>query len=131
MPISRSSLSSIPASFATVSLGTTDDPLPTKLEIIAAAGFLAIELGFPDLMSFASLCHKKTIKEDDYTNLCSAGVEIKKLCQKNNLKILMLQPFANFEGWPDDSDERHQAFERAQGWIRIMDAVGTDMLQVC
>jgi len=130
MSITRSSLSSIPTSFATVPLGTTNDPLPTKLEIISAAGFQAIELGFPDLVSFASKFHNKDIKEDDYTNLCSAGVEVKKLCKKNGLKVLMLQPFANFEGWPDESEERHEAFGRAQGWLRVMEAVGTDMLQV-
>lgn len=130
MSISRSSLSSIPTSFATVSLGTPDDPLPSKLQIIASAGFQAIELGFPDLLSFASSYHKKTIEENDYTNLCSAGVEVKKLCEQYGLKISMLQPFANFEGWPEGSEERHEAFGRAQGWIGIMDAVGTEMLQV-
>ncbi len=46
------------------------------------------------------------------------------------LKIVMLQPFANFEGWKPQSEERKEAFRRAKGWIRIMEAVGTDMLQV-
>lgn len=98
MSISCSSLSSNPTSFATVSLGTTEDLLPSKLEIISSAGFQAIELGFPDLVSFASSHHKKEIKEDDYTHLCSAGIEVKKLCVHHGLKILMLQSFANFEG---------------------------------
>jgi hypothetical protein len=43
---------------------------------------------------------------------------------------MMLQPFANFEGWPKDSPERKDAFERAAGWIEIMKVVGTDILQV-
>lgn len=42
----------------------------------------------------------------------------------------MLQPFANFEGWPEGSAGRHDALSRARGWIRIMRAAGTDMLQV-
>jgi hypothetical protein len=42
----------------------------------------------------------------------------------------MLQPFANFEGWPKESSERKDAFNRAAGWSSIMEAVGTDMLQV-
>ena len=42
----------------------------------------------------------------------------------------MLQPFSNFEGWPQGSKERGDAFSRAKGWIQIMQAVGTDMLQV-
>ncbi|KAH8747319.1 xylose isomerase-like protein [Diaporthe sp. PMI_573] len=47
---------------------------------------------------------------------------------------MMLQPFVNFEGWNDGNDEgksqREDAFERARGWIRIMQELGTDMLQV-
>ena len=43
---------------------------------------------------------------------------------------MMLQPFANFEGWKEGSTERKEAFERAEGWIRIMKALSTDMLQV-
>lgn len=130
MPISRSSLNSIPTSFTSVSVGTPSDPLESKLLAISSAKFQAIELGFPDLLSFASSFHKKEIKEDDYDSLCSAGEEVKKLCKKYNLGIMMLQPFSNFEGWPKGSRERDDAFKRAKGWIRIMQAVGTDMLQV-
>jgi len=130
MPISRSSLDSIPLSFATVSVGTPEDPLEEKLQHISAAGFQTIELGFPDLLSFASKHHNQKIQENDYAALCSAGKEVKQLCKKYNLGILMLQPFSNFEGWAEGSKERDDAFERAKGWIEIMHAVGTDMLQV-
>lgn len=128
--ISRSSLDSIPASFATVSVGTPNDSLEQKLEAISNAGFSAIELGFPDLLSFASSYHSQEIKENDYDNLCRASEGVKKLCQKHNLRIMMLQPFSNFEGWPKGSKEREDAIFRARGWIRIMQAIGTDMLQV-
>ncbi len=131
MTISRTSLDSIPTSFASVSVGTPDDPLSDKLEAISAAGFQGIELGFPDLVSFASSHHKREIKEDDYEDLCSAGVAVRKLCAANKLEIMMLQPLSNFEGWPEGSKERTDAFERARGWIKVMQAVGTSMLQVC
>lgn len=131
MAISRASLDSIPTSFASVSLGTPNDPFPDKLKAISAAGFQAIELGFPDLVSFASLHHKREIKEDDYESLCSAGVAVRKLCAAKKLEIVMLQSFSNFEGWREGSKERAEAFERAKGWIKIMQAVGTSMLQVC
>lgn len=130
MTITKASLRSIPTSFASVSLGTPDDPLPKKLKAISGAGFQAIELGFPDLLSYASTYHKKEVKENDYDSLCTAGLEVKRLCESNNLGIMMLQPFANFEGWPAGSKERTEAFDRAHGWIKIMQAVGTDMLQV-
>jgi sugar phosphate isomerase/epimerase len=42
----------------------------------------------------------------------------------------VLQPFANFEGWSEGSVERAMAWKRAEGWMRIMEAAGTDMLQV-
>ncbi len=119
-----------PPVIASVSVGTPDDPLEDKLKAISSAGFTAIELGFPDLLSFAKTFHNKEMKEDDYGNLYKAGIEVKALCKKHNLRIMMLQPFSNFEGWEPGSKERGEAFERARGWIEIMHAVGTDMLQV-
>jgi sugar phosphate isomerase/epimerase len=124
------SLDQIPTSFATLSVGTPKDPLEFKLRAISSAGFQAIELGFPDLLSFASSHFKKEIDDHDFTSLCKAGKEVKKLCERYNLAIMMLQPFSNFEGWPEGSKERKDAFIRARGWISIMQAVGTDILQV-
>jgi len=130
MVINLSSLESIPTSYATCSIGKPTDPLPKKLEAIASAGFKAIELSFPDLLSFAGDLLNKEVQPSHYDDLCTAGEEVKKLCDKLDLKILILQPFANFEGWPEGSKEREDAFDRAKGWIRIMKAAGTDMLQV-
>ncbi|KAA8577196.1 hypothetical protein EYC84_007190 [Monilinia fructicola] len=87
MTISPASLARIPASFATVSVGTTSTPLSSKLSAISSAGFTAIELGFPDLLSFANTFHEKEIKENDYDSLCAAGSEVKKLCEKNKLGV--------------------------------------------
>jgi hypothetical protein len=84
--VRRSSLTSIPTSFATVSLGAPSDPLDLKLSVISSAGFEAIELGFPDLVSFASAHHKKEVREDDYESLCRAGEEVQKLCRKHKLQ---------------------------------------------
>jgi sugar phosphate isomerase/epimerase len=131
MAISRASLDLIPTSFVSVSVGTPYDPLPDKLRAISAAGFQAIELSFPDLVSFALSHHKRKIEEDDYENLCSAGVAVRELYAANKLDIMMLQPFTNYEGWPEGSNERTEAFEGAKGWIKVMQAVGTNMLQVC
>jgi sugar phosphate isomerase/epimerase len=130
MSLSPESLSHIPASYATVSIGTPHHPLREKLEAIAAAGFPGIELGFPDLLSFASDFWKEDINDQDFDRLCEAGKQVKAICEDLRLKIVMLQPFANFEGWAPHSEERKDAFRRANGWIRIMGAVGTDMLQV-
>ena len=120
----------VPTCYATCSIGSPTDPLPAKLDAISDAGFQYIELSFPDLLNFAHSHHGKEIGEKDYDNLCIAGKEVQTLCEKRGLKVLVLQPFSNFEGWPEGSPERKDAFERAAGWIRIMEAVGTDMLQV-
>ena len=130
MPLSKDSLSTIPTCYATVSVGTPDHPLDKKLEAIAAAGFQGIELGFPDLLSFASKDLGKDVGPQDFDVLCNAGLEVKRMCKGLGLKIVMLQPFSNFEGWKPQSEERKDAFRRAKGWITIMEAVGTDMLQV-
>ena len=123
-------IKSIPVSYATCSIGKITDPLEKKLKAISGAGFSGIELSFPDLLQFANTHLGKEVKESNYPDLCTAAKEIKKLCDNQGLKIMMLQPFANFEGWERGSKESEDAFERAAGWINIMKAAGTDMLQV-
>jgi sugar phosphate isomerase/epimerase len=123
--------SQIPTCYASCSIGTKPEhDLPAKLKAISGAGFEAIELSMPDLQSFAKTYLKKDVSTYDYPELCEAGKKVKELCKENNLKILILQPFANFEGWPEGSPEREDAWTRAKGWMQIMEAVGTDMLQV-
>ena len=140
--------------YATPSLGPPAVPLISKLHAISRAGFEGIELGFPDLVEFASTFRSSsthaspsatspdrpsaTLPEDkpthppekDYTTLCRAAEEVKRICKELKLEIAMLQPFANFEGWAEGSTERDDAFVRAKGWIRVMQALGCDMLQV-
>ncbi|KAL9622204.1 MAG: hypothetical protein Q9160_003387 [Pyrenula sp. 1 TL-2023] len=104
--------------------------LPSKLNAIANAGFKGIELAFPDLLSFACQFLSRDVDDKAWDDLCVAAKEVKTLCQDFGLEIMMLQPFSNFEGWEKGSKERKDAFERAKGWIRIMQELGTDMLQV-
>ncbi|KAL8921478.1 MAG: hypothetical protein Q9172_003983 [Xanthocarpia lactea] len=130
MTVSRSSLSLIPTCYATVSIGTPNTPLAQKLKAIADAGFQGIELGFPDLLSFASQTYNQDVDAQDFDTLCDAGRKVKNMCEDVALKIVMLQPFSNFEGWPENSEGREDAFRRAKGWIQIMQTVGTDMLQI-
>ncbi|KAL8977119.1 MAG: hypothetical protein Q9205_007011 [Flavoplaca limonia] len=130
MTILKSSLTSIPTCYATVSIGTPTTPLDQKLAAIASAGFQGIELGFPDLLSYASQTYNKDVDAQDFDTLCEAGRNVCTMCQEAGLKIVMLQPFSNFEGWPEGSEGREDAFRRAKGWIQIMQAVGTNMLQV-
>ncbi|KAI9833496.1 MAG: hypothetical protein M1819_003654 [Sarea resinae] len=131
MSLTTPSLSAIPTCYASCSIGCrASDTLPKKLAAISGAGFSAIELAFPDILSFASSQLRKDVGPYDYDDICDVGKQIKKLCQEHNLKIFILQPFSNFEGWPQGSPKREDAFRRVKGWIRVMEAVGTDTLQV-
>ena len=125
------SLRRIPLAYASCSIGSTSsDTLPRKLEAISDGGFSAIELSFPDIIAYGSSILGHEIAPDNYEELKKASAEIKKLVAANGIKVMMLQPFANFEGWAVGSVERRNAFARANGWIEIMDVVGTDLLQV-
>ena len=123
-------ISQIPTSYATCSIGDSSTPLPDKLRAIAGAGFGGIELAFPDLVAYAGTLHGSEVKPDEYARLCEAGQEVRKLCEDLKLEIMMLQPFSNFEGWKNGTKEREDAMKRAAGWIEVMRAVGTKMLQV-
>lgn len=131
-PISLNALRKIPLAYASCSIGSKpSDTLPQKLEAISNAGFTAIELSFPDILEYAESFFNTKIAADDFPELCKAAQEIGKICKAVKLEIMMLQPFANFEGWPVGSIERERAYTKARGWIQLMDACGTDLLQVC
>jgi sugar phosphate isomerase/epimerase len=120
----------IPVCYATVSIGHDEKhTLPEKLKAIAGAGFTAIELGMPDIVAYGKHVSGKEPAMEDFGTLASVAKQIGELCKAHGLEILMLQPFTNFEGWPKGSIERKDAFERAQGWMEVMEACGTDMLQ--
>jgi sugar phosphate isomerase/epimerase len=124
------SSSRIPVAFASCSIGLPRHTLHQKIEAIREAGFDGIELSFPDLQSYASRHFGREIAQDDYGSLCKAGKALRAMVEGHGLKILVLQPFSNFEGWPHGSQQREDAFARARAWIDIMEAVGTNMLQV-
>lgn len=132
MTLDYASLPTIPISYASCSLGSPSNPPPflDRLHAISAAGFAAIELSFPDILSFGASYLGHDVDPKNYDDLCKVAAQIQKECQNRGLGIMMLQPFSNFEGWPEGSDGRKDAFERARGWIRIMQACGCDILQV-
>ncbi|RYP00669.1 hypothetical protein DL764_006443 [Monosporascus ibericus] len=121
----------VPTCYATCSIGHKDShTLPLKLKAIADAGFDAVELSMPDILSYGKMLNGEEPDPKDYDKLVQVGKAIREQVRLHNLRILMLQPLANFEGWPKGSEKRKDAFERARGWMRIMEAVGTDMLQI-
>lgn len=74
---------------------------------------------------------KKEVGENDWDELNTAARVVKAMTDAKGMEIMLLQPFSNFEGWAEGSEERKDAFERAKGWIDIMLACGCKTLQVC
>ncbi|KAK0536662.1 hypothetical protein OC834_001100 [Tilletia horrida] len=106
-------------------------PLPTKLAAIASAGgFSSIELAFSDLRAYASLLERREVGEEEWAALERAAGQTRALCEQLGLRIVVLQPFPHFEGWPRGSEEHARAWERMRGWTRIALAAGTHMIQV-
>ncbi|KAJ4301127.1 hypothetical protein N0V90_003217 [Kalmusia sp. IMI 367209] len=131
-PLDYASLTAIPTSYASCSLGSPSSPPPLldRLDAISTANFSAIELSFPDILSYGKTLLGHAPDPKDYDELVKVTKAIKNECDNRKLGVMMLQPFANFEGWKEGSEGRKDAWERARGWVRIMQAAGTDMLQV-
>ncbi|KAK9895327.1 putative 3-dehydroshikimate dehydratase [Cystobasidium minutum MCA 4210] len=127
----------VPLCYATPSCGMhKNHTLPMKLEAIAQAGFDSIELGMPDLQAYAQQQLGSSFtplsEEDgsgDLRSLIKIAEEVKQLCQDLKLEILCLQPFSQFEGYKDDN-KREARLRKAKVWMDVMEALGTDMLQV-
>jgi sugar phosphate isomerase/epimerase len=98
----------IPTCYASCSIGhKPEHNLPAKLKAISQAGFDAIELSMPDLPSFANKKLEKEAGPKDYDDSCQFGL---------GLKVLILQPFANFEEWKKGLVEaKMQLRERKDG----------------
>ncbi|CZS79310.1 unnamed protein product [Fusarium graminearum] len=123
----------IPISFASCSIPMKiKASLPDKLKSIRNAGFDGIELSMPDIISYGELLNGSSPAEDDYDTLADVAKKIKSLTDELGLKIMMLQPFANFEGWNKvtHGKQRQKAFDTAKGWIKVMEAAGITLLQV-
>lgn len=125
--------SQLPTSFASCSVWSQQEgDLPEKLKAIHKAGFDGIELSMPDILDYGKLLNGSKPDERDYDAIADVASRVKELTDNLGLEILMLQPFPHFEGWRRGMQERERedAFERARGWMRVMETAGTDMLQV-
>ncbi|KAK1149182.1 hypothetical protein N8T08_006402 [Aspergillus melleus] len=118
----------IPFSYATCSINAPS--LPAKLAAISKAGFTGIELAFPDLLDYGAHILGHAVADDNEDELVQIAGEVRELCRDHGLEVMMLQPFANFEGWPRGSREREDAFRRARRWIAVMGKLETKILQV-
>lgn len=108
--------------------------LPMKLRAIAQAGFPQVEIGFPDLEAYASQAFPGYKKLDnsgkgDLYNLLKTAKEVRELCRELGLKVLVVHPFSEFEGYEDEK-RRKENMQRARAWIQVLAALDCQMLQV-
>jgi 4-hydroxyphenylpyruvate dioxygenase len=96
-------------SIATVSLGGT---LMEKLNAIAAAGFDGVEIFENDLLYFDG-----------------PPSEVKRICADLGLRVLLFQPFRDFEAAPRARMQKN--FDRAEAKFDIMEQLGCDLMLVC
>src|SRR3954452_19202023 len=96
-------------SIATVSLGGT---LVEKLQAIAAAGFDGVEIFENDLLYFDG-----------------SPAEVRTICADLGLRILLFQPFRDFEAAPRARMAKN--FDRAESKFDVMEQLGTDLMLVC
>src|SRR3954471_13540122 len=96
-------------SIATVSLGGT---LVEKLQAIAAAGFDGVEIFENDLLYFDG-----------------SPAEVRTICADLGLRILLFQPFRDFEAAPRARMPKN--FDRAESKFDVMEQLGADLMLVC
>jgi 4-hydroxyphenylpyruvate dioxygenase len=96
-------------SIATVSLGGT---LVDKLTAIAAAGFDGVEIFENDLFYFEG-----------------TTAEVKRVADDRGLRIMLFQPFRDFEAGPRDKLQRN--LDRAERKFDLMGELETDLMLVC
>src|SRR5690349_21321080 len=96
-------------SIATVSLGGT---LAEKLTAISAAGFDGIEIFENDLLFFDG-----------------SATDVKRVASDLGLRILLFQPFRDFEAGPRERLARN--LDRAEKKFDLMEQLGADMMLVC
>jgi len=52
------------------------------------------------------------------------------LAKQYGLKILMLQPLNQFDGWPKSHPRKEWAFRKAERWLTTCSKVGVEQIQV-
>ena len=97
------------SSIATVCLS---GDLEEKLAAISGAGFEGVE-----------------IFENDFLAYPAGPAEVGRMVQDAGLRVVVFQPFRDFEGLPEP--QRARAFDRAERKFDVMQALGTDLMLVC
>ncbi|ODM17312.1 hypothetical protein SI65_06987 [Aspergillus cristatus] len=103
----------------TVSLGQhATHTLDQMIRAAAQHGFADLELVYSDLSAYA---------ETNGLSMSTAAEDIRELCAKNNVAVISLAPFENFDGSSMPLEKR---LEIARHWIGIATKLGALYLQI-
>jgi hypothetical protein len=123
----------IPICFASCSIGfKSGAALPEKLRAIHGAGFDAFELAMSDLLEYGFLLNGEELDPTNYDDIAEVSKSIRSLAENIGIKILVLKPLPTHEG-PNHAaqkDGEKGAFTETPGWLKVMEALGAEMIQV-
>ncbi|KAJ1324535.1 TIM barrel protein [Microdochium nivale] len=112
--------------------------LEHRLDMAQIHGFKGIELFHEDLVSVAEQAHMsslpshksaQTFKATPAQEL-AAAYTVRIMCAERGLTIICLQPFWQYEGLLDRLAHYDQLHVKLPLWLKLANALGTDMIQV-
>lgn len=102
--------------------------LDVKLPEAAKAGFQGIELFWEDLV-YAAKRFDPAATDTSEEPIIKAAQWTRELCDKHGLKIVVLQPFMNYDGLLDQ--KAHDAMiKKLHLWFKLVKILGCDLIQV-
>lgn len=105
--------------------------LEHKLDMAQKYGYHGIELFHDDLLDVAARLHPAAAPagEPSPTAQLLAAEHIAQLCRARRLHIVCLQPLMHYEGLADRAAHA-RALHKLRLWIRLVRALGTDLIQI-
>ncbi|WWC94360.1 hypothetical protein V866_001202 [Kwoniella sp. B9012] len=121
--------------------------LEHKFAALKEAGFHYTEVGFAGYMEWlrqelpdlpASTCPEgwgeggepDPSDEEIWSAMYSKAGDLVNLASTYGLKVLMLQPLNQYEGWTDGSEREGWAWRKAQRWLTLCSKIGVEQIQV-
>jgi 4-hydroxyphenylpyruvate dioxygenase len=114
---------------ATISLGTPGvHSIESIIKATAKAGLQGIEICYNNLYY-----HAKSISNSDdeptQEQLVNAAKDIARRCSESKLTIIVLQPFASYDGLLD-SELHTQMVSKFKCWLELAQALGCEIIQI-
>ena len=115
---------------ATVSLGSPGvHDIRSILEAAASNGLKGIEICYNNLHHHAAHLLGSTSAEVDQSTMVRAAEDVKRMCDELGLTIIVLQPFASYDGLVD-AEKHRKMVDRFTRWLELAHALGTDTIQM-